>query len=342
MLSEKQLQANRQNALRSTGPRTAAGKAIASQNAIRHGLRAEHTVIPGEDAEQFNTFRQLMLDDLAPAGALEVMLADRIVAGFWKLHRAGRIETQMLDHLRQPLLAKYKQQQADSWGPVFGDCTNEDLPPCSGRFQTCEQAAAAWDATDEGIAYAEGKMDEDAANDSFLAFLRRSRDLDRGPAERQRIGLPAAVAAMRDGAVDHSKLFVALAEIEKIFRSIAAVPFSRLSIPATRVFLRDMASQLFKSGGADEELGRKIDRMLLELEHIEKSIQKRLSPNLGQTLSDDFDSSNRLAKFLRYEGHIERSLYKALTEFQKLQILRVNRWMPDPSDEQTQGSTLDA
>ena len=101
------------------------------------------------------------------------------------------------------------------------------------------------------------------------------------------------------------------------------------------MFLRDMGSQVFASGCSNENLMEKVSRGILDVEHIEKSIEKRLSPNLGQALSDDFDGSNRLAKFLRYEGHIERSLYKALTELQKLQILRSSRWMPDPSDDQT-------
>ena len=63
MLSEKQLLANQQNALRSTGPRSAAGKAIASQNAIRHGLSAQIAIIPGENPEEFDQFRQLLLED---------------------------------------------------------------------------------------------------------------------------------------------------------------------------------------------------------------------------------------------------------------------------------------
>lgn len=48
MTSQKQLEANRQNALRSTGPRTADGRAAVSQNAVRHGLRAQRVVIEGE------------------------------------------------------------------------------------------------------------------------------------------------------------------------------------------------------------------------------------------------------------------------------------------------------
>jgi hypothetical protein len=48
MISEKQWLANQHNALRSTGPRSPAGKALASQNALRHGLRAGRSIIAGE------------------------------------------------------------------------------------------------------------------------------------------------------------------------------------------------------------------------------------------------------------------------------------------------------
>jgi hypothetical protein len=184
-------------------------------------------------------------------------------------------------------------------------------------------------------------MDEDSANDSFLSFLRQSRDHDVEPTDPKKIDLPAAISTIRNDCADGSKIFVLLAEIERVFRSIAHIPFSRRSIPATRLFLRDMGRQVFASGYGDETLGKKIGRVLLDLEHIEKSIEKRVRPNLGQSLSDDFDGSNRLAKFLRYEGHIERSLYKALAEFQKLQILRASRWMPDPSDDPAQPPVLE-
>ena len=47
MASEAQIQANRANAQKSTGPRTAEGKATVAQNAVKHGLRAEQMVIKG-------------------------------------------------------------------------------------------------------------------------------------------------------------------------------------------------------------------------------------------------------------------------------------------------------
>ena len=79
MASAAQIQANRSNARKSTGPRTPEGKERASHNATKHGLLAREAVIQGEDPEEFEFYREGMLQELAPAGALEAMLAERIV-----------------------------------------------------------------------------------------------------------------------------------------------------------------------------------------------------------------------------------------------------------------------
>ena len=75
MATEAQVVANRLNAQKSTGPRTGVGKAKASQNAVRHGLLAQQAVIRGEDPGEFEFYRDQMLGELAPAGAMESMLA---------------------------------------------------------------------------------------------------------------------------------------------------------------------------------------------------------------------------------------------------------------------------
>ncbi|MBN2128115.1 MAG: hypothetical protein JW741_01410, partial [Sedimentisphaerales bacterium] len=90
MVTEAQMAANRLNAQKSTGPRTAEGKAKVAQNAVKHGLLARDAVIRGEDPDEFALFRDEMLDELAPVGALESMLAGRIVGLAWRLRRAER------------------------------------------------------------------------------------------------------------------------------------------------------------------------------------------------------------------------------------------------------------
>ena len=79
MATEGQIEANRINAQKSTGPRTPEGKAVVSQNAITHGLLARAGVIPGEDEHEFAAHREGLLQQLRPGAPLEEVLADRIV-----------------------------------------------------------------------------------------------------------------------------------------------------------------------------------------------------------------------------------------------------------------------
>ena len=97
--TDKQTAANRRNAQESTGPITPVGKAKASRNSLKHGLLASEIVLGGESREEFESFRDTMIERLDPDGELENMLAHRIVAGAWRLRRAGRIEQEMLDEM---------------------------------------------------------------------------------------------------------------------------------------------------------------------------------------------------------------------------------------------------
>jgi len=93
MTSAAQVLANRSNARKSTGPRTPEGKATAARNAVKHGLLAEQVVIKGEDPAEFECYRDGMLEELAPVGAVEEMLAERAVSLSWRLRRAERLQS---------------------------------------------------------------------------------------------------------------------------------------------------------------------------------------------------------------------------------------------------------
>lgn len=84
--------ANRANATLSTGPRTAAGLARSSSNALAHGLSARAVVVRGESAEQWEAFRDAVIVDLAPVGPIEGTLAMRAAELLWRLQRAGAAE----------------------------------------------------------------------------------------------------------------------------------------------------------------------------------------------------------------------------------------------------------
>jgi hypothetical protein len=52
MTTEKQIEANKQNALVSTGPVTAEGKTLVSQNAVKHGIFARDLIVPSGDGKE--------------------------------------------------------------------------------------------------------------------------------------------------------------------------------------------------------------------------------------------------------------------------------------------------
>ena len=99
MATKAQINANRENAERSTGPRTPEGKRVVSQNAVKHGLFAHEAVVNGEDPAEFELHRNAFMSELYPVGVMESMLAERIVSLSWRLQRAERMQNQATDCL---------------------------------------------------------------------------------------------------------------------------------------------------------------------------------------------------------------------------------------------------
>jgi hypothetical protein len=90
--SSRQIEANKLNAQRSTGPLTAEGKGRVGSNALKHGLTGKQLVLPNENADDFDEFRRDLLNSLDPQGALEEFLANKIIADAWRLKRVPLLE----------------------------------------------------------------------------------------------------------------------------------------------------------------------------------------------------------------------------------------------------------
>ena len=83
-------ESNRRNAKKSTGPRTAEGKDHSRYNALKHGLTAESTLLPGEDASAFRALRQEIVEGMQPRNVVEGILLEGIARCEWKSMRADR------------------------------------------------------------------------------------------------------------------------------------------------------------------------------------------------------------------------------------------------------------
>jgi hypothetical protein len=95
-VSNARAEASRKNGAKSRGPKSREGKARSAQNALKHGLRAQkYVVLPEEDAVEFAELEAAMIEELAPVGALQTVLARRVAIAAWRLARADRIEVEL-------------------------------------------------------------------------------------------------------------------------------------------------------------------------------------------------------------------------------------------------------
>jgi hypothetical protein len=120
-VSARKRAANRANAKNSTGPKTAAGKARSALNAVRHGVLAQTTLLPGEDEAELAALAAEFEGDYTPVGPVENALVQRLVAINWRLRRLAAAEesiawSRICDRYvhHQQRLQVYEQLQQDA------------------------------------------------------------------------------------------------------------------------------------------------------------------------------------------------------------------------------------
>jgi hypothetical protein len=110
MTSFRQIEANRRNALKSTGPRTEKGRQSSRCNALRHGLTAETVIGALEDAEDYKAFEATITADYDAQSAVERELVLRLASLLWRLRRATTMETGLFE-IQAGQLLEFKQSQ---------------------------------------------------------------------------------------------------------------------------------------------------------------------------------------------------------------------------------------
>jgi hypothetical protein len=105
MTSFRQIEANRRNALKSSGPTSPEGKQRSRCNAVRHGLTAETVIGALKDAEDYKAFEAAITADYDAQSAVERELVLRLASLLWRLRRATTMETGLFEiqaeHLRE-------------------------------------------------------------------------------------------------------------------------------------------------------------------------------------------------------------------------------------------------
>ncbi len=122
MTTQKQIEANRRNSRRSTGPKTRTGKAESKMNAMKHGLLAADLVVRDEDPVEFAGVLENLVDGLQAQGPLEEQLVERVAACMWRLRRLYRVEAEIFTYERLTIELNHASEEVAKY-----EVTNSEL-----------------------------------------------------------------------------------------------------------------------------------------------------------------------------------------------------------------------
>ena len=99
--------ANRENALKSTGPKTERGKTKSRLNALKYGIYATTPLLPGEDEDAYREIVKSNLKHFAPLGPVENLLVSQITSEQWRLERIQRAEIALHARLKEGQILRF-------------------------------------------------------------------------------------------------------------------------------------------------------------------------------------------------------------------------------------------
>jgi hypothetical protein len=296
MTSSKRAESNRCNALKSTGPRTIEGKRRSSLNSIKHGVLSKAPVLAHvESEEEWLAHRGAVFDALQPSNHVEDFLVERIAMQAWRLVRLARYESERLS---------LNQERVD-------EDVNEQWLRTHDDLGWPEQARECADFARDG----------DARISEFIDALERE-DLDSlsGQTASWTLELAAEVSGVKgwDGLC------------EPAWQDCAEPAEFRWTGPLAWEYVQVVAN------AAGEDARKLLSKAKREatwkwLRAVRKSaaIEKRVARMRVNRL---LLGAAGLQTVARYEAHLERSLYRALHEFQRLQGRRSGRKAAAPID----------
>ena len=275
MISVNRIEANRMNARKSTGPKSAEGKAMSRMNAFKHGLLAREVVArgfrDGEQRSKFQALHQMYREHLEPVGPLEEMMVERIVTAYWRLHRVLIAERGEI--LRSLEEAKHVNPVEDprrlllTLGrlPWAHDAANE---VCAVRNSVRKEGELTEPMLARLLKVLEGR-------ECMITSLQKAQEVP--PADAEGLSAEALKAKRRE----------------------------RL--------LKFLDEQLVCCEAGLQEIG--------ELHVWNKRVRLDASLMPGQKIVD---------KLLRYEARLERQMYRAMNQLERLQRLRHGEVVPPP------------
>lgn len=284
--SEKQLAANRTNAKKSTGPKSAAGKALVALNSVAHGIYSVSPVIEEvESKRSWTAYRFAMLDCMAPVGMVEMTLAERIILAAWRLRRVARYESEQIRLEQEEAMKKVGGMLRFELDEVDEELDADDLQKIlyepAWRERDWQAASALLTASDET------KLSVESAEDLlYYSFMELGQTYDHFDSYWKQLQAPEAWTT---GLI--RQLVRGLTEQHK-------KPFEE--------FLRTLSDRTAKE--------------MAKSRVLQLHAQQKLTEFRREHLLPDTET---LEKVMRYESHLSRLFHRDLHELQRLQATRL-------------------
>jgi len=277
-----------------SGPATQNGKELTRWNATRHGIRSPAPVVPGvEKPEDWEEYRDGMLDDLAPLGSLELALAERVALLSWRLHRVTRYETETIARSQERVVEDLRDRRSSGFG--YGYSSRPAHP-------------------DEALA-----APKEARRTERLLKKFPSLPDDRKLSGPEADAVLWAVAGRVEEETDLEELELpGVPEWAGLYKDISE--WDGWDVGLVRECLSVIASAASKNIEDLMEGARERARLnVISAKHEAERVEAELSNMRRERLLPD---EKTLEKVSRYEAHLSRLMFKALHELEALQVRR--------------------
>ncbi len=285
--SLKKVESNKKNALKSTGPKTVKGKNVVKWNALKHGLLSAEVVIDKgdgvEDKTEFKKMFSQLREDLHSVGILEEMLVERIAICYWRLRRVIRCEN---GEIRRGVDNIIWDSATNKYEKFQFDRKYIELDEQRNNIQK----------TSYGINYLIEELDEIKALIEEVGYI--SEDIKK--------------KLIKNFGTDVMSLTVSCLFIQKLTEHYDQETESNLEIDK-------------------KPLPEKSKKLLLNVINDKEKKLKAMKDALKENETNELDSNweslylpskEAVDKIIRYETTIERQLYRAITQLERLQSKR--------------------
>ncbi len=277
------------------GPSTEEGKEVARWNATRHGIRSPAPVVPGvEKREDWEEHRDGMLEDLAPAGPLELALAERVALLSWRLYRVTRYETETIAASQEKAEEDLAQKRRFS-ASISEGIHPEDVHGLAKLTATKRRLLRRFPKLED-----EKRLETMDADSILWSALYRTDVVDEGEEEPEdvlkRVSIPGVPEGVEWEDFEGWTAGMVRAGLEAIAGTTGEDP---------EVLLEVVTDQATREAAKAKHQAEQVERELANMS------RERLLPG-----------EKTLEKITRYEAHLSRQMFKALHELEALQVRR--------------------